>query len=54
MVLWGSKPDFDDRLESFQRRTFRIHSEALEAMADIVPGFRLQHNITESEETGNE
>lgn len=36
-VLWSNRPDFDDRLESYQRRTFRLHAEALESMANIVP-----------------
>ena len=49
-VLWSGKADFDDRLESYQRRTFRIHAEALEAMANIVTGVPLQDNDTESED----
>lgn len=36
-VLWGSKADFDDRLESYRRRTFRIHAEALEELRNLVP-----------------
>ena len=49
-VLWSGKDDFTDRYDSYNRRTFRLHSEALEAMANIVPGFPLQDNNKESED----
>lgn len=53
-MLWGGKSDFNDREETYLRRTYRIHAEALEAMLNIVPNFQGTENITESEETGNE
>lgn len=37
-ILFSRKPDFDDKMETYLRRTFRIHNEALEALSKIVPG----------------
>ena len=31
-VLFSRKPDFDDKLETYLRRTFRIHNEALKSL----------------------
>lgn len=53
-ILFSRRSDFDDRQESFLRRTFRIHNEALEALQEVVPAFSGTGNDTESEETGNE
>lgn len=41
-VLFSRKPDFDDKQETYLRRTFRIHNEALEALSQIVPGISVQ------------
>lgn len=54
VMLWSGKSDFADREEAYSRRTFRIHTEALEAMLYIVPSFQGTGNNTESEEEGNE
>ncbi len=43
-ILWGKKPDFDDRTESYMRRTFRLYSEALAAIIPVLQG------TTESED----
>ncbi len=43
-ILWGKKPDFDDRTESYMRRAFRLYSEALAAIIPVLQG------TTESEE----
>lgn len=53
-MLWGGKSDFNDHEETYLRRTYRIHAEALEAMLNIVPNFQGTGNYTESEMTGNE
>lgn len=52
-MLWASKANFADCKESYIRRTLRIHTEALEAMLYIVPGFQGTENKTESEEAEN-
>lgn len=52
-MLWSSKENFSDNVESYSRRTFRLHGEALEAMLDILPGFQGTENKTESEEAEN-
>lgn len=36
-ILFSRKPDFDDKMETYLRRTFRIHNEALEVLSQIVP-----------------
>lgn len=53
-MLWGEKSDFNNHEETYLRRTYRLHAEALEAMLNIVPNFRGTENNTESEETVNE
>ena len=45
-ILFARRPDFDDRLESYVRRTFRIHKDALEALQEIVSNRGVQE-ITE-------
>lgn len=35
-ILFSRKPDFDDKVETYLRRTFRLHKEALEALQKIV------------------
>lgn len=50
-VLWGKEFDFDDRYDTYNRKTFRFHAEALEAMRIIVPKFQGTGNNTESEDT---
>ena len=35
-ILFSRKPDFDDKVETYLRRTFRIHRDALEALQKIV------------------
>lgn len=53
VMLWASKANFADCKDSYVRRTLRIHTEALEAMLYIIPGFQGKENKTESEEVGN-
>lgn len=53
IMLWSGKANFFDHVESYSRRTFRLHGEALEAMLYIVPDFQGTENKTESEEEGN-
>ena len=51
-VLWSKYDDYDDRYDTYKRRTFRFHAEALEAMRIIVAEFQATGNNTESEDTG--
>ena len=51
-VLWGKEFDFDDRYETYNRKTFRFHAEALEAMRVIVAELQGTGNNAESEDTG--
>lgn len=37
-ILFGREPDYYDRFDTYQRRTYKIHAEALEAMLKISPG----------------
>lgn len=48
-ILFSRKPDFEEKQESYLRRTFRIHNEALEALQEIVPDYGLQE-IRKNEE----
>ena len=41
-ILFSRKPDFEEKQESYLRRTFRIHNEALEALQEIVPDYWVQ------------
>ena len=41
-ILFSRKSDFDDKQESYLRRTHRHHREALEALQEIVPDFGVQ------------
>lgn len=36
-ALFGAKRDFLDKLESYQRRTYRLHGETLTALLEFVP-----------------
>ena len=48
-ILFSRKPDFEEKQETYLRRTFRIHNDALEALQEIVPDFGVQE-ITKNEE----
>lgn len=47
-ALFGAKLDFLDKLESYQRRTYRLHGEALLDLLELVPAETLQENDTEN------
>ena len=51
-ILWSKFDDYADRYDTYKRRTFRFHAEALEAMRIIVAEFQATGNNTESEDTG--
>ena len=51
-VLWSKYDDYDDRYDTYTRKTFRFHAEALEAMRVIVTELQGTGNNTESEDTG--
>lgn len=53
-ILFSRKPDFDDKVETYLRRTFRLHKEALEALQKIVvPDFGVQETTQKEEEKNN-
>ena len=37
-LLFGEEDGFEDHQESFERRTFRLHGEALQALSKIIQG----------------
>lgn len=45
-ILFSRKSDFEEKQETYLRRTFRIHNDALEALQEIVPNRGVQE-ITE-------
>lgn len=38
-MLFGNKTDFADKEESYTRRTFKLHGEALTILKDFIPTF---------------
>lgn len=38
-MLFGNKADFADKEESYTRRTFKLHNEALNILKDFIPNF---------------
>lgn len=53
-ALFGGKRDFLDREDSYMRKTYRIHGEALIALLEFVPAEALQENDTENGGQENE
>ena len=51
-VLWSKYDDYEDRYDTYNRRTYRFHAEALETMRIIVAEFQATGNNTDSEDTG--
>lgn len=49
-ILFSRKSDFEERQESYVRRTFRIHDDALEALQEIVPDFGVQEMRRKNDE----
>jgi len=47
-ALFGGKRDFLDKEDTYQRRTYRLHGEALLALLELVPAEALQENDTEN------
>ncbi len=41
-ALWGAKVDYLDKEDSYLRRTMKIHGDALQFLADIVPDDSIQ------------
>ncbi len=46
-ILFGDKDDFIEREDSYRRRMFAIHNEALEELAEIIPPEEIQKMIDE-------
>lgn len=38
-MLFGNKPDFADKEDSYTRRTYKLHGEALTILKDFIPTF---------------
>jgi len=49
-ILFGAKEDFLDKEDSYQRRAYKIHGDALEALALIIPSDILQEFADETED----
>lgn len=49
-ILFGSRPDFEDRQESYLRRVHKLHGEALSELEQIVVTDFELHEITIREE----
>lgn len=53
-ALFGAKRDFLDREDSYMRRTYRLHGEALTDLLEFVPAETLQEIDTENGGQENE
>lgn len=46
-TLWLSKTDFLEKVDTYRRRTFKIHKEALCSLSEFLPDTTKQKFISE-------